>query len=116
MSESRVSGWIGGAVMLVLSLASSVLIGGIIVPVVKTHCAQQVGAGTMPEIQSSWHLTLAIIPAPDGLQSNDTEFCVRNTPTRELLGAIGVWPLGSPQEQVGAAIQSRITAERTSGR
>ena len=68
-------------------------------PVAREHCLVQEGKGAPSlHIESSWDFDLDLgnlsNPAPD------TPNCVRNTPLREGLSAVGVWELGSPEQQL----------------
>lgn len=70
---------------------------GLVLPVANSHCLAE-GEGSVPRIESGWGVNWLgggfPNPAPDG------GGCVRNTPTREALSMLGVWPLGSPEHQV----------------
>jgi hypothetical protein len=90
-----------------LTLVGGFLLSGLLVvallsvvgPVAREHCLVQEGKGAFSlHVESSWDFDLDLgnlsNPAPD------TPNCVRNTPLREGLSAVGVWELGSAEDQL----------------
>ena len=83
----------------VLSGLLVVAILSVVGPVAREHCLLQEGKrNSSPHIESSWDFDLDLgnlsNPAPD------TPNCVRNIPLREGLNAVGIWELGSPEQQL----------------
>jgi hypothetical protein len=97
-------GCLGGLVAVLINV---VLIGGTSLGVVKEHCAdlEQARAGVR-DVDSGWTyilwppLTLANLDPSGG--------CVRNSPLREGLAAIGLWELPSADEQVERHIREQL--------
>lgn len=74
---------------------------GVGVPVVREHCLTGSGPNDPLEVETRWRLAIPVLGAID-----DAE-CVRNTPFREGLGAIGIWELDDPRRQIEAAAAAR---------
>ena len=89
-----------GVLVAIAGLLFTILVIGSVVPVVHEHCVPESGSDASGnlDVSSSWKFTLDF-PLP----ASDDKACVRNTPTREALSAIGIWSLGSPAEQLGEA-------------
>jgi hypothetical protein len=89
----------GGAVVAVLtgvvSVIAVVAFLGLVAPYVHKICI--VEHNGRPSIDAHWGFYLSSgLPNP----APDSEGCIRNTPTREALSALGIWKLGSPEEQI----------------
>ena len=74
--------------------ALNLVIGGVFIPVNKQFCAVREPGGGVG-VESGW--TLSILSP---LTAINTPTCVRSTVSREILGWTGIWPLGTPEEQV----------------
>lgn len=92
-------GRIGGGALAVLgviiSTAFVLVFLGFVSPIVHSICLT--GDPGSPHVESNWgfYLTEGFPnPAPDDAR------CVRNTPDREALSALGIWPLGTPESQL----------------
>ena len=98
--EARLRSLGKGVLIIPVAVVTVVLVAaalGLVFPVVHSHCLVKPQLPS-PEVKSSWGFNWFgggfPNPAPDG------EGCIRNTPTREALSAIGIWPLGSPEHQI----------------
>ena len=80
---------------------------GLVFPVVNTHCLVDSNINH-PRIESGWKFNWIgggfPNPAPDGVEGPEGDACVRNTPTREALSALGIWKLGSPEHQIATNV------------
>jgi len=94
----------GGAFAVAAAIVSGFLFLvfiGLVFPVVHSYCLVDRSA-THPRIESKWEFNWIGGGFPN--PAPDTEYCVRNTPTREALSALGIWKLGSPEHQVAANV------------
>lgn len=74
---------------------------GAVVPVVNQHCVELADDRSSIRVDSGWtfYLTEGFPnPAPD------RDACIRNTPTREALSALGIWKLESPEKQIASKL------------
>jgi hypothetical protein len=91
-------GWIVGAgFVLLFALAI-----GFNFPVVRQHCLEGGGFRADVQIDSTWKVVLDTVP------QDDVELCVRNSPSRELLNAVGIWDLPDPETQVKDALATSV--------
>lgn len=72
--------------------------------IVKEHCLAS-NAENIHQVESSW--TYIIWPPLIFTALDPPGRCVRNTIAREALGKAGIWPLGTPSEQVDAHLRSQ---------
>jgi hypothetical protein len=86
-----------GVVTVAGTIIFSVLALGLVFPVVNTHCVEGTDVRDA-RVESGWQFNWIGGGFPN--PAPDTEGCVRNTPTREALSALGIWDLGSPENQV----------------
>jgi len=89
----------GGAVVAVLtgivSVIAVVAFLGLVAPYDHQICIVEHNGTRAIDDHWGFYLSNGIPnPAPDG------EGCIRNTPAREALSALGIWKLGSPEEQI----------------
>ncbi len=77
-------------------------------PLIKEHCLKERPSGALT-VHSRWTLRVPFYAAIDG------EGCVRNSPLREGVAALGIWRLGTPEEQVEESITSRPGARGETG-
>lgn len=103
MTRRKVFGTIGESLIAVVIFLVSAIVAlallGSVAPFVHKICI--VRHGGQAEISDTWgfYLTNGLPnPAPD------SEGCIRNTPTREALSALGLWKLGNPTEQITAKL------------
>jgi len=103
-----VEGWFdrisGGAFAVAATIVTGLLLVvlvGLVFPVVHTYCLVD-RRPTHTRIESKWEFNWIGGGFPN--PAPDTEDCVRNTPTREALSALGIWKLGSPEHQVAANV------------
>src|SRR5687768_16641234 len=89
---------------MILGIAFIAIQAGIFIPVDKAHCIEGEPASVESiDVESGWQWTgLRLFPW------TDSDTCVYNTPTREALSALGIWPLDSPEDQVEDHVRSRI--------
>jgi hypothetical protein len=105
---------LGGIVGFIFLLSQVVFWGGTSLGVVHEHCLD-VGASEASrsvEVDSKW--TYILWPPLTFGAIDPSGRCVRNTPLREGLSAVGIWDLPSPEEQVRDHIQDQLN-ERGSG-
>jgi len=89
-------------------LAQVVLFFGTSFGVVHEYCFDESAsrATNSVQVESSW--TYILWP-PLFLANTDPEGrCVRNSPLREGLGAVGIWMLPSPEQQVKDHLESQL--------
>lgn len=90
----------GGALAVVtgfVGLIAVIVFLGLVAPYVHSICVT--GTARHPRIDDHWGLYLSgALPNP----APDSEGCIRNTPTREALSAIGIWDLGTPESQLAS--------------
>jgi hypothetical protein len=102
MRENRaleVAAVVGGYVLLGLFVVGLL---GLVGPVAREHCLVREGKGAASlQVESNWDINLGDLLDP----ARDTDDCVRNTPLREGLSAVGIWELGSPEHQVAEHVQ-----------
>jgi hypothetical protein len=82
---------LGGILAVVVVLATA----GWAFPVVRQHCVVRGATESAGHIESSWEIVVPIFGA------SDSDTCVRNSATREVLHSIGLWPLEEPEVQLG---------------
>lgn len=83
-----------------LFLISSVLVMGTSTGIVREHCvdsSQTIETGAI-DVDSSW--TYILWPPLPFANLDPPGTCVRNSPLREGLNAVGIWDLPLPEDQV----------------
>ena len=76
--------------------------------IVKEHCLAS-NAENIQQVESGW--TYILWPPLIFTALDPPGRCVRNTIAREALGKVGIWPLGTPSEQVEAHLKSQAEQE-----
>lgn len=95
---------IAGALLIVPLLAFQALVFTSSSGIVHEHCLAK-NAQSIRDVESGWTyvmwppLVLAHVDPPGR--------CVRNSVGREVLSLVGIWPLGTPSEQVEAHLRSQ---------
>ena len=116
-TEARVGRAVIGAasaLWLVVSLVVGALFVGLLIPVTRDHCAVT-NDGDL-NVHSNWSVKWDLFAFNDGAGGpRGDEYCIRNTVTREVLASIGIWPLGSPDEQIEAAVVDYAAGGRDDG-
>ncbi len=100
---------IGAVLIAIPVIALNLVFGGVFIPVNKQFCAVREPSGGVG-VESGW--TLSILSP---LTAINTPTCVRNTVSREILGWTGIWPLGTPEEQVREQLRKSGAAVPTDG-
>jgi hypothetical protein len=94
-----------------IAIVSAIVAFGAGTGFVREHCFDWVaGARTHSAVvESQWTMRTSppsVLAAQDGIDG--AKVCVRNTPLREGLAAVGVWDLGSPEDQLSALARNRL--------
>lgn len=110
MRERVTDGFVALGIGLVIAfqVAVFVVLIGVNTGVVREICLDErasMAAGRV-EVDSGW--TLILWPPFVFANIDPAGRCVRNSPLREGLSAVGVWKLPSPQEQVRQHIESQL--------
>jgi hypothetical protein len=86
--------------------------GGTSLGVVREHClnVEASRSTNSVKVESGW--TYVVWPPLIFANVDPTGQCVRNSPLREGLDAIGVWSLPSPEDQVREHIEDQIRERR----
>jgi nucleoside phosphorylase len=108
MSESRgATAALTTLVGLAFLLVQLVLFFGTSFGVVHEYCFDEAASRATNSVQvdSSW--TYILWPPLFLANTDPAGRCVRNSPLREGLGAIGVWDLPSPEQQVKDHLESQ---------
>jgi hypothetical protein len=109
MSESSPLAWLATLLGLAFLLAQLVLFLGTSFGVVREYCLDEDAsrATNSVQVESSW--TYILWPPLFFANTDPPGRCVRNSPLREALGAVGVWNLPpSPEQQVKDHIESQL--------
>jgi hypothetical protein len=76
--------------------------------VVREYCLNAAATRATQTVVVDKHWTYILWP-PLVFAGNDPPgFCVRNTPARQALDAIGIWKLPSPEEQVREHVAAQL--------
>jgi hypothetical protein len=88
-------------------LAQVIFWGGTSFGIVREYCADIEASRSTNSVQveSSW--TYVLWPPLFFANTDPPGRCVRNSPLREGLSAIGIWSLPSPEEQVRKHIENQ---------
>lgn len=74
---------------------------------VREHCLDlDASSRAEADVDSKW--TYILWPPLTFANLDPAGTCVRNSPLREALGALGIWELESPEEQVREHIQEQL--------
>lgn len=109
MSDSRTAlTWLGALIGLLFLLAQVVLFFGSSSGVVREYCldGNASRATNSVQVESSW--TYILWPPLFLANVDPPGRCVRNSPLREALGAVGIWDLPSPEQQVKDHLESQL--------
>lgn len=105
----------GQFVWFVVWLAVTVLIVAASLPVAREHCTAGGGA-ELSTVESGWRFGIPPWLFDDKPVDDNASYCVRTSLSRELLSAVGVWPLGDPEDQVNdSLVQSASEAAPKAG-
>lgn len=99
---------LGAGLIGILIFATQVLFLASATGVVKEHCLASEPT-SLQDVESGW--TYILWPPLIFTAIDPPGRCVRNTIARELLGTVGIWPLGTPAEQVDAHLRSQAEQE-----
>lgn len=115
MSDANRVASIGGLLLgFILLLPQVLLWGGTSLGVVREYCLDESASVATKSVQvdSSW--TYVVWPPLLFANSDPPGRCVRNSPLREGLSAIGVWDLPSAEKQVKQHIEDQLRGQRAS--
>ena len=83
-----------------ISLALMVFVLGTSLGVVREHCLDVPASRAAQAVVVEKHWTYVLWPPFIFASADPAARCVRNSPLRQGLDAIGIWKLPSPEEQV----------------
>jgi hypothetical protein len=108
MSESRRSlAWLTTLIGLAFLLVQLVLVFGTSFGVVHEYCFDEAASRATNSVQVDRSWTYILWPPFFFANTDPPGRCVRNSPLREGLGALGVWDLPSPEQQVKDHLESQ---------
>lgn len=98
-----------------ISLVMFFLVASTSLGVVREYCLNTVATEAAGTVVVDKHWTYILWP-PLVLSGNDPPGrCVRNTPIRQALDAVGIWKLPSPEEQVRRHVVEQIQQSNSAG-
>ncbi len=102
---------VAGFAMLALFTVFLLFQLGLLSPVVREHCLSVDKSEDAGDVQvDSGRPFIVSFPFFAGIDPPGR--CVRNTQSRELLSAIGVWRLPSPEEQVRKHVEEQLREQQ----
>jgi hypothetical protein len=109
---ARIAEGLAGLFGFLFLIAQFALISGTSMGVVWEHCADIPSSfrGGSVDIDSSW--TYIMWPPLPFANFDPPGTCVRNSPLREGLAAVGIWELETPEQQVRTHIERQLAAAR----
>ncbi|HEY8083316.1 MAG TPA: hypothetical protein VIE64_07150 [Solirubrobacterales bacterium] len=113
MSEGRSALAVLGTTLGFLFLFAQIIFwGGTSLGVVHEYCLDEQAsrATNSVQVESSW--TYILWPPFFFANVDPAGRCVRNSPLREGLNAVGIWHLPSPEEQVSDHIEDQLGSRR----
>ena len=99
---------LGAVLGTVFFLTQVVFWGGTSLGIVREHCLnmEASGATNSVKVDSSW--TYILWPPLIFVNVDPSGRCVRNSPLREGLEAVGIWSLPSPEKQVAEHVEDQL--------
>ena len=104
-------GAVGALLLVVAQLLFFALVLSTTTGAVREHCADVQSSERLGfvDVDSNW--TYIVWPPLIFSSLDPAGYCVRNSPLREGLAAIGVWDLPSPEEQVRRHVLEQVRGE-----
>ncbi|MGH2963822.1 MAG: hypothetical protein ACRDMH_00355 [Solirubrobacterales bacterium] len=105
-------GFLGSILLFLFLLVQIIFWGGTSLGVVHEHCLDSNASQASGQVVVDSHWTYILWPPLFFAAADPAGRCVRNTPLREGLDAIGIWSLPSPEQQVHDHIESQLQSGR----
>ncbi len=96
---------------LLFILAQFIFWGGTSLGVVRESCVD-LERSTQSRLEIDTHWTYILLPPGPLANIDPAGTCVRNSPLREGLSAIGIWELASPEQQVREHVEEQLRETR----
>jgi len=106
--DKKTAALLGTALGFLFLLSQIIFWSGTSLGVVREYCldAQSSRATNSVQVDSKW--TYIVWPPLVFANADPTGTCVRNSPLREGLSAVGVWSLPVPEQQVRDHIEDQL--------
>lgn len=99
---------LGGLVGFLFLLTQVIFWAGTGLGVVREYCLDEQASRATNSVQVDSGWTYVLWPPLIFANADPTGTCVRNSPLRQGLDAVGVWSLPSPEEQVRGHIEDQL--------